>query len=230
MNAYWGTKSSKVLGKRKRDISTNDSDSDDSSATNTTMTKIPLLIGKAPSNNIYSHYNHIYFNNDINMDTAFDLNKELRDVEIKIKTMSASLNTPVQPIYLHLTTDGGLIYAALSIIDCIKSLSLPVYTVIDGFVASAGTLISLSGEKRFMGRNAYMLIHELRGGMWGKMTEIDEEYSNLKKMMSHIIKIYTKKTNIKKKELEKILKKDVIWNFKECIEKGLIEDTYKPNL
>jgi len=226
MNAYWGHKSNKILGKRKREVIANDSDSDDSTSSSI-ATKIPFILGKTPSNNIYSHYNHVYFNNDINMDTAFDLNKELREVEVKIKTLTASMNTPIQPIYLHLTTDGGLIYAALSIIDCIESLSIPVYTVIDGFVASAGTLISLAGEKRFMGKNAYMLIHELRGGIWGKMTEIDDEYSNLKKMMTHIIKIYTKKTNIKKKELEQILKKDAIWNFKECVEKGLVEEIYK---
>lgn len=226
MNAYWGHKSTKILGKRKREVIANDSDSDDSTSSSI-ATKIPFILGKTPSNNIYSHYNHVYFNNDINMDTAFDLNKELREVEVKIKTLTASMNTPIQPIYLHLTTDGGLIYAALSIIDCIESLSIPVYTVIDGFVASAGTLISLAGEKRFMGKNAYMLIHELRGGIWGKMSEINDEYSNLRKMMTHIIKIYTKKTNIKKKELEQILKKDAIWNFKECLEKGLVEEIYK---
>ena len=163
------------------------------------------------------------------MDTAFELNKELRSVEMKIKNVSTTLNIKSEPIYLHLTTDGGLIYSALSIIDCIESLSLPVYTVIDGFVASAGTLISLAGEKRFMCKNAYMLIHELRGGIWGKMTDIDEEYSNLKKIMNHIIKIYTKKTNITKKELEGILKKDIIWNIKECIQNGLVDEEYKSN-
>jgi len=42
------------------------------------------------------------------------------------------------------------------------------------------------------------------------------------KMMTHIIKIYTKKTNIKKKELKEILKKDAIWNLKECLENWLI--------
>lgn len=229
MNTTWRYKSSKNLGKRKREVIANDSDSDESSVSNNT-TKIPIILGKSSSSNIYSHYNHIYFNNEINMDTAFELNKELREVEIKIKTLSASMNLPIQPIYLHLTTDGGIIHAAMSIIDCMNSLSIPVYTVIDGFVASAGTLISIAGEKRFMCKNAYMLIHELRGGMWGKMTEIEEEYSNLVKIMTHIIKIYTNKTNIKKKELKEILKKDAIWNLKECLEKGLIDEVYDSNL
>jgi ATP-dependent protease ClpP protease subunit len=137
------------------------------------------------------------------------------------------LGVEKQPIYLHLTTDGGLIYSAFSVIDCIKSLSVPVYTVIDGFVASAGTLISLAGEKRFMCENAYLLIHELRGGVWGKMSEVDEEHMNLKKIMEHLKKIYLDNTKIKKKDLDGILKKDLIWDVNECIEKGLVDEIYK---
>jgi ATP-dependent protease ClpP protease subunit len=148
-------------------------------------------------------------------------------METKIKTLSVTLNIEKQAIYLHITTDGGLIYSAFSIIDCIKSLSIPVHTIVDGFVASAGTLISLAGEKRYMCENAYMLIHELRGGIWGKMSEIDEEYTNSKKIMEHIKRIYSENTKIKKKELDGILKKDLIWDVEECIEKGLIQEIYK---
>jgi len=220
MKTYWGS-----TGKRKRNISNDTSDSD-SDKSDSSIIKFPFTIPKSLSSTLYSQFNHIYFNNDITMESAFELNKELRNVEIKVKTISISLNIKTEPIYLHLTTDGGLIYAALSVIDCIESLSVPVYTIIDGYVASAGTLISLAGEKRFMCKNAYMLIHELRGGLWGKMTEIDDEYSNLKKLMNHITKIYIKKTNITKKELEGILKKDINWNLKECIQNGLIDEEY----
>lgn len=227
LKTHWcSNKNNKCLNKRKREINNEDTDSDESD--NSIITKLPFIIPKSLNSYLYSQFNHIYFNNDITMESAFELNKELRSVEIKIKNISSSLNIKPEPIYLHLTTDGGSIYASLSIIDCINSLSLPVYTVIDGFVASAGTLISLAGEKRFMCKNAYMLIHELRSGLWGKMTEIDEEYSNLKKLMNHIIKIYTKKTNIKKKEIQEILKKDIIWNLKECIQNGLINEEYNP--
>jgi ATP-dependent protease ClpP protease subunit len=161
--------------KNKRQRTSSNSDDDEEEGSNT---KLPLLFQKNSNNYINTNFNHIYFNNDITPDSAFELCKELRNVETKIKTLTATLNIEKQPIYLHITTDGGVIYSAFSIIDCIKSLSVSVYTIVDGFVASAGTLISLSGEKRYMCENAYMLIHELRGGVWGKMSEIDEEYTN----------------------------------------------------
>ena len=144
-----------------------------------------ILLGKGGST-LYSHFNHVYFNDDITFDTAFALNKELRDAETKIKTTAVALGLKPMPMFLHITSHGGSVHAAFSVVDCISQLSVEVHTVADGFVASAATLITLSGAKRFITPNAYMLIHELRSGVWGKMTSIEEEFVNLKKIMDHI--------------------------------------------
>lgn len=71
-----------------------------------------------------------------------------------------------------------------------------------------------------------MLIHELRSGVWGKMSSIEEEVENLKKVMDHIHQFYLKHTTLTKKQLEKILTKDVIWNAEECIAKGVADELY----
>ena len=109
------------------------------------------------------------------------------------------------------------------------SISLPIYTVIEGFVASAGTLISVCGEKRYIGKNAYVLIHELRSGVWGKMSEIEEEMTNIKKIQEHLINIYLEKTKIKRKKLNRILKKDIEWNADEALEFGIVDEIYLKN-
>lgn len=188
---------------------------------------LPLLLPKLMgSSSIYSHANHVYFNDDVTYESAFALNKELRAVEHKLRLLAVAQGTEPQPIYLHITTDGGCIHGAFSVVDCIQSLKVPVHTVADGFVASAGTLISLAGEKRYIMPNAYMLIHELRSGVWGKMSSIDEEYTNLKKVMNHITEFYHRRTHLNKRELEKILVKDFIWNAQESISRGLVHEVY----
>jgi ATP-dependent protease ClpP protease subunit len=222
----WKYKSTK---NNKRLKTSNNTDEDDEDSNESSNIKLPFLFQKNSNNYINTNFNHIYFNNDITSDSVFELCKEIRNVEMKIKTLSTTLNIDKNPIYLHITTNGGCIYSAFSVIDCIKTLSVPVYTIVDGFVASAGTLISLAGKKRYMCENAYMLIHELRGGVWGKMSEIDEEYTNSKKLMDHIKKIYSENTNIKEKKLDGLLKKDLIWDIEECLEKGLIHEIYKPS-
>lgn len=200
-----------------------DDDGDDSTVT-------PLILPnflKSSSASVKSHQNHIYFNDDINSQTAMALCHELRNVDLTMKLLSTTYNMPAQPIYLHLTTNGGEVHSAFLVVDTINQLSVPVYTVVEGFVASAGTLISLAGEKRFISENAYMLLHELRSGVWGKMSSIEEEMENLKKIMDHITSFYIKKTNLKKHALDKLLTKDVIWNSSECVSKGVVDDIYK---
>src|SRR5210317_1448763 len=187
---------------------------------------LPFIFPKMSSKNICSKNNNIYFNDDITNDSIFGLNRELRMMDDKLIALSLIHKTEPTPIYLYLTTNGGDVYAAFSAVDCIKSLRCPVYTVVDGFVASAGTLISLAGKKRYILPNAYMLIHELRSGVWGKMSEITEEFENLKKLMNHLYSFYTQKTPFKLKELQKLLKKDTIWNADECVKNGVADEIY----
>lgn len=189
---------------------------------------MPFIFPKPVSNNLFTQHNHIYFNDDVTNETMFALNRELRTLDDKLAVISMIHRIPYMPIYLHLTTDGGMIHSAFTVVDCINGLRCPVYTVVEGFVASAGTLLSLAGEKRYIQPNAYMLFHELRSGFWGKMSDIDQEYMNLRKVMDHLIQYYTEKTPINSKQLEKLLSKDSIWNAQECMEKGVVQEVYTP--
>lgn len=180
---------------------------------------------KMPSNPAcYTIDNNIYFNDDISMETVSALNKEIRQLQNKLLGVSIKMGIEPPPIKLHITTYGGSVHAAFSAIGCIKSSKVPVHTVIDGYVASAGTLISVCGAKRYMHKHSSMLIHELRSGTWGKMSVIEDEVENLKKMMTKIKDIYTDHTKLKKKDLDTILKKDNDWYAEECLKNGLVDE------
>jgi ATP-dependent protease ClpP protease subunit len=60
--------------------------------------------------------------------------------------------------------------------------------------------------------------------MWGKMSEIDDDYKNMKKIHERIKDMYEEKTNLTRKDLVKILKHDLDWNAEECLEKGLVDE------
>ena len=171
---------------------------------------------------VYALNNHVYFNADVTTETMFRLCKELRTVahDLKSKAMHR------QPIYLHVSTSGGDVSAAFSCVDCIQSLGVPVYSVVDGFVASAGTLITLAAEKRYIQPNAYMLIHQVSSGVWGKMSVIHEQVGNLKKLMDHLTQFYLDHTTLKARVLNQLLLTDVEWNAQECIAKGIVDELY----
>jgi ATP-dependent protease ClpP protease subunit len=180
---------------------------------------------KGPSNpSCYSIDNNIYFNDDISMETVSVLNKELRNLQNKLLIQSIKLGVEPAPIKLHLTTYGGSVHAAFSVIGCIKSSKVPVHSIIDGYVASAGTMISVCAKKRYIHKHSNMLIHELRSSMWGKFSDMEDEMINLKKMMAKIKDIYVEHSKLKKKDLDTILKKDQDWDAEECLSTGLVDE------
>jgi ATP-dependent protease ClpP protease subunit len=75
-----------------------------------------------------------------------------------------------------------------------------------------------------MQANAYMLIHELRSGFWGKMSDIRQELVNLDKMTHHLVGMYVERTKMSRKTLEKLLSKDAVWNAEESMKRGLVDE------
>ena len=108
--------------------------------------------------------NHIYFHSEVNRNSIFELTQHIRQCELDNIMNAHKLCIDPIPIYLHINSFGGVIFDALTAIDVIKACKVPVYTIIEGATASAGTLISVVGQKRFIRPNAHMLIHQLSSG------------------------------------------------------------------
>jgi ATP-dependent protease ClpP protease subunit len=175
---------------------------------------------------ITSKHNHIYFTAHVTEASMSQLCKDLRAMDESLNIIRHTYNIDKIPIYLHIKTSGGDLHSTLSAIDCMASLRNPVYTVVTGIVASAGTILSTAGEKRYIEPNAYVLIHELSSLMWGKFSRIKDKYTNLEKLMNHIISHYALRTKLREKELRTILKSDIEWNAKEAIQKGIADEIY----
>lgn len=170
--------------------------------------------------------NHVYFYSEVSRDSIFTLNTLLREAAKFVYTLSFDLNVKDIPIYLHINSYGGELYHAYAAIDTIKNLRVPVYSIVEGCVASAGTLISVVCKKRFICTNAYMLIHQLSSGMWGKMSEIEDEYAHLSDLMGQIQRIYLEHTKIPKKKMSELLKHDLWLTSDVCVDYGLVDSIY----
>ncbi len=180
------------------------------------------------SNPIRLELNHIYFYSEVDRDSIRELIELLREAEEYCLRTKRQMNMKKIPIYLHINSYGGCIFSALNAIDYMEACRVPVYTIIEGSTASAGTLISVCGKKRFMRPNAHMLIHQLSSECWGKMSEIEDEVSNLKALMVKLKSIYKDHTTIPKNELKRLLKHDLWLNADQSIEYGLVDELWTP--
>jgi len=170
--------------------------------------------------------NHIYFYCEIDRESIYDLSVLIKESEEENILTSLKLNISDIPIYLHINSLGGSVFAAFNAIDIIKACKVPIYSIIEGSTASAGTLISVICEKKFIRPNAFMLIHELSSECWGKMSAIEDEFKNLQELMVKIKEIYKDNSSIPKKELNDLLKHDLWLKSEKCLKYGLVDELW----
>jgi ATP-dependent Clp protease, protease subunit len=190
------------------------------------------------------HEHSIYFNGNIDSGSMSKLTSEIVKLETKImkdlgkfrrnlekhiekdladEAEMVVLEIQPKPIYLYITSPGGIVTQALAVYDLIVDLRVPVYTVCKGLVASAGTIISMAGKKRFITPNSHMMIHQLSASHSGTFEKLGESYENSKLLMECLKRLYLKHTKITAEEIDEILKHDIYWNAETCLEKGLVD-------
>lgn len=176
--------------------------------------------------NIKRKNNHIYFYSEVTRETIFELIMYIKEAEEENLITSLKLHLDTIPIFLHINSKGGSVFDAFNAIDVIQSCRMPIHTIVEGATASAGTLMSVVGEKRYMTKNAFMLIHQLSSVCWGKMSEIEDEFENLQELTEKIKEIYSENTKIPKKELSKLLQHDLWLNSSKSLKYGLVDELW----
>lgn len=168
--------------------------------------------------------NRIYFYSEVNLERILQLNKTIRNKGIDLQREAMVQSRIPANIYLHIQSFGGSFFSVMAGLDEIIKSVVPVYTVVDGCCASGATFLSICGQKRYINKHAYMLIHQLSSVMWGKYEEFKDEMKNLNTIMGMIKKVYSEYTIIPMKKLEGILKHDLWFTADECKEYGLIDE------
>ena len=180
--------------------------------------------GGKPEKHIAVHENKIYYYSNVNRESASELNKKIGEIESKSLTLGNTLDIDPPTLKLLINSGGGSITAGISSMDTILRTKVPVHTYVDGFCASAATFLSVVGEKRFMSRNSYMLIHQLSTNFWGKYSEFEDEKQNLDLMMETIKRVYKEYTKVPEDTLDEILKHDLMWDANTCLKYGLVDE------
>jgi len=174
--------------------------------------------------------NRIYFYSEIDRESVLTLNRHLRTKQndaLYRKQMEEC--DCVAPIYLHIQSYGGSIFAGLAAMDQIlqSKKQVPIHTIVDGCAASAATFITVAGTKRFINPNAFLLIHQLSSVMWGKYSEMQDEMQNMDRLMDKIREVYGRYATIPNGKLDGILKHDLWISPKDCLKYGLVDEVLK---
>lgn len=169
--------------------------------------------------------NELYFYNDVNTDSAFIVNKTLSDLARQLLIAKITFDLQETPhIKLHINSDGGEVFGALSIVDRIQSSKVPVHSYAEGLVASASTLISVCCHKRYIRKNTILLIHQVRSWFEGTYEDFNDEKQNMDLIMKIVKDVYLKHTKFTEEELNTLLKRDIYLNAEDAIKYGLADE------
>jgi ATP-dependent Clp protease protease subunit len=153
-----------------------------------------------------------------------DMVKRVFESLIKYET-----SDPTKDILMIIDSYGGFAHSFLAIHDYIKMMRCDVATVCFGKAMSCGQLLLMSGPqgKRFAAPNSRILVHEVSSGTFGKLTDMEidiNESKKIQKTAERLIKSYTK---LNKKEIKKLMERDSFLSAKEAKKIGIVDHVVK---
>jgi len=168
--------------------------------------------------------NKIFFYCPVGDKEVLDLNKALVRLDSDMQVVGMKLNIPPPPIELHIHSEGGSIFSGMAAMDYILRCKTPVYTFIDGSAASAATLMSIAGKKRYIHKNSFMLIHQLSTFVHGKYEEFKDEIRNQEMLMETIKNAYVEHSKLPYEQITELLKHDLWLDSKTALEYGFVDE------
>ena len=170
----------------------------------------------------------IRFYSPVTSESCTQLVEALNQMDLQSKQVEALYGYKF-PIKLHIQSLGGELMPSFYVCDLIQSLDTPVHTYIDGYVASAASLMAICGEKRYMTQNSCMLVHQLKAHTSGKLSDMKQELDNLNHFMRCLKNIYIKNSNIQSNELEALLMSDIWLSSEKCLQLGFVDEIITTN-
>ena len=171
--------------------------------------------------------NHIYFYADVDSDRCLAVIREIRRVDADLRTehLSRGLEgTPLTPIWLHIYSYGGDLFAGFNMADQLATIKTPIFSVIEGICASAATLIAMPCTKRYILPNSFMLIHQLSSLVWGTHEQFKDEMGLQQKMMERLVEFYARRTKTPTDEVRAMLTRDFWMDAETCVRLGFVDE------
>lgn len=131
-------------------------------------------------------------------------------------------------ILVRINTPGGEVTEGTAIYNALRAHPAFVRCRIEGLAASAGSFVAMAGDEVLIADNAYMMIHEARGGAFGVADDMTSVAAALEKMNENIAAMYAAKTGKPRAYWRDKMKQETWYTAEEAIADGLADSVWKP--
>ena len=150
------------------------------------------------------------------------------ELALKVMLLLRSLdNESHDPINFYINSPGGSVSAGLTIVDNMRLIKSPVYTICYGTAASMAAVIFASGEKghRYMLRHSEVMIHQpwRQFGEAYKQSDLEIVSEHMKRTRLQLEEILAEASGRSLEEMHAACEKDNFLTAEDAVKMGLAD-------
>ena len=126
-------------------------------------------------------------------------------------------------ISVHVNSPGGDLPDALAIYNVIRSVKDKVTVYVDGWAASAASLVAISGKQTVMAANSMLMIHNPSLMTYGDEAEHQKSVRALQAAKEGMLNSYVEKTGMGKDEISALLDQETWMTAQEAVDMGFAD-------
>ena len=157
--------------------------------------------------------------------TAIDANSVMHCISQLNTWMRTKPGCDIEIIF---NSPGGDVVEGMALFDYIQQVRTAghhVTTTALGMAASMAGILLQAGDKRVMGKEAWVLIHEASFGARGKIGEVEDTVKWVKMVQGRILKIFAARSKLSERAIAARWKRTDWWlSSDECLKYGLVDE------
>lgn len=130
----------------------------------------------------------------------------------------------VETIDVLINSPGGSVFDGLAIYNALRQHKATVNVTVMGVAASAASFIAMAGDKITMPENAFLMVHNAMGGVFGNAQEIRDWADTLDKIGASLIGIYVARTGKSEADVKALLDAETWMTAKEALDLGFADE------
>ncbi|MCT1577541.1 Clp protease ClpP [Oceanobacillus kimchii] len=132
-------------------------------------------------------------------------------------------NADVEEINVHINSGGGSAFDGIAIGNILKNHKAKVIIHIDGWAASAASIIAMAGDEIIMPSNTMLMIHQASTFEYGNASVFEKAAKDLRKVDKAVTASYRKRFVGSDEELTELLNDETWLNADEAVALGFAD-------
>lgn len=127
-------------------------------------------------------------------------------------------------IDVRINSVGGSVFEGNAIYNALLRHPARVETYIDGIAASIASVIAMAGERIHIAANAFLMIHNPHGVVWGEAADMRKMADTLETIRGSLVGTYARRTGHDTAQIEAWMDAETWFNAEEAVEHGFADE------